>query len=300
VREITHPTSCGQGAIRSAIDSRGSVAQVHRGVNRLCHLCHVFDIGELPVIHQAKGGFRQHKTCSADGRQQRGYDAALSRSQRRAKEFGQHLAVGFFERRGKRAADVGGGVDLVAGACGRTDKAIADLADRGEMQVRMRFGRIQDCEIQRATHQVSTHLGRVVRLDIQRHLRQVAFDPRHEFADMPGREVILDAKAQRDRGIARRGHRALRLGPVGAQHPRMGFEPQPLGGQFGARAGPHEQPRADGLFQRHDAGRNGRLRDTQPFGGAVEAAGFDKVQKGFQKFDLHGVPLSNRFFRSIA
>ena len=39
------------------------------------------------------------------------------------------------------------------------------------------------------------------------------------------------------------------------------------------------------------AGRDGGLRDPQPFGGAVEAAGLDKVEEGVEKFDLHGGPL---------
>ncbi len=68
----------------------------------------------------------------------------------------------------------------------------------------------------------------------------------------------------------------------------MGFEFQPFGRQVSARAAAHEQAGAHGRFQRCDAARDGGLGDAQAFRRAVEAAGFDQVEEGFELFDLHG------------
>jgi hypothetical protein len=67
-----------------------------------------------------------------------------------------------------------------------------------------------------------------------------------------------------------------------AKRAGVGFEALALGRQVGAGARAVEEPRPHRLLQRGYAGRDGGLRDPQPFRRAVEAAGLGKVEEGVE------------------
>ena len=179
--------------------------------------------------------------------------------------------------RGKGSALIGVG----------TDQAVGHVTKGGEVQICLGFGGEQNGEIQGTCQQIKAHLVGIVRFDIESAIGQAGAKLRHPVADHACRQIILNAKAQGDRSVTLWRNPAARFKPFVAQGAGVGFKPQALGGQVRARARPCEQARIKGGFKGRNPPRHGGLGDAKPFGAAVEAAGFNQVEEGFDQLYLH-------------
>ena len=190
-------------------------------------------------------------------------------------------------RNGRRRS----GPAVTSASCVRLgrDHAVGDLAHAVEMQVGVGLGAEHHREVQDAGQKVGAHLVGIVGLDVEGGLGQGARGtrpPSRQGRRRQGRSGCQGAEAAprpagSGCGAAPRSIRGAARGRGARTVCPSGVRSVP-----GARAVEEARARRACSSAVHP-GRDGGLRDPQPFGRAVEAARFGKVEEGVEKVDLH-------------
>ncbi len=263
-----------------------AVSQMGGGVDGLAQCGGILDEMKAAARDHVLCGEVEHISGPADAAQQGSHGGALPDGEGGGGEFGQKFAVHGIKSGGEVGEDQGLGGEIGAAGGIGADQAVGQIADRRKMQVGMWLGGEQNGEILRAADQIGAHLGGIIGFDVEGGFGQGAAKLGDPGADMMYGEIVLDTEAD---GLTRVvADMPARLVPFMAQGAGVGLKTLTFGGEVGSGAGAGEEAGIEGGFEGLDAARDGGLGQAHSFGGAVEAAGFDEIEEGVEKFDLHG------------